>query len=93
MQTITLQNQTMPALGFGTWQLRGDECVQGVEKALEIGYRHVDTAQIYENEAEVGQGIKQSGVNRDNIFLTTKVWRDHFSGKRVMGSGMRLSLS
>ena len=82
MQTITLQNQTMPALGFGTWQLRGDECVQGVEKALEIGYRHVDTAQIYENEAEVGeglaQGLKKAGIKRADVFLTTKIWRTNF---------------
>jgi 2,5-diketo-D-gluconate reductase B len=82
MQVIDLQNEKMPALGFGTWQLRGDECTQAVKKALEIGYRHVDTAQIYENEAEVGQGLtdglKAAGLKRDDIFLTTKIWRSNF---------------
>lgn len=82
MQVIDIQNEKMPALGFGTWQLRGDECTQAVQKALEIGYRHVDTAQIYENEAEVGQGLtdgfKSSGAKREDIFLTTKIWRSNF---------------
>ena len=71
---ITAQNKKIPALGYGTWQLKGTDCSKGVAKALEIGYRHIDTAQIYENEAEVGAGIAASGVKRDDIFLTTKVW-------------------
>lgn len=86
MHSIQIQNEKMPALGFGTWQLRGDECVAGVKKALEIGYRHIDTAQIYENEAEVGEGIAQSGAKRDDFFLTTKVWRNHFADKKVAQS-------
>lgn len=71
---ITIQNKKIPALGYGTWQLQGKECLAGVEKALEIGYRHIDTAQIYENESEVGAAIQASGVKRSDIFLTTKVW-------------------
>ena len=71
---ISLQNKEIPALGYGTWQLKGTECRTGVERALEIGYRHIDTAQIYENEAEVGAAIQASGVKRSDIFLTTKVW-------------------
>jgi 2,5-diketo-D-gluconate reductase B len=71
---LTLQNKKIPALGYGTWQLRGNECSASVAKALEVGYRHIDTAQIYENEAEVGAGIQSSGVPRGEIFLTTKVW-------------------
>ncbi len=71
---LTIQNKKIPVLGFGTWQLKGKECLAGVEKALEVGYRHIDTAQIYENEAEVGAAIKASGVKREDIFLTTKVW-------------------
>ena len=71
---ITTQGKKVPALGYGTWNLRGKDCVSGVEKALEIGYRHIDTAQIYENEAEVGDGIKASGLKRNDIFLTTKIW-------------------
>lgn len=64
----------IPALGFGTWQLREKECESAVEKALEIGYRHIDTAQIYENEQEVGNALKAGGVKREEIFLTTKIW-------------------
>jgi len=71
---ITAHGKKIPALGFGTWDLKGGACVTGVGKAIEIGYRHIDTAQIYENEAEVGAGIKASGVKRDDIFLTTKIW-------------------
>jgi 2,5-diketo-D-gluconate reductase B len=71
---ITAQNKKVPVLGYGTWQLRGDACRASVAKALEIGYRHIDTAQIYENEAEVGAAIQESGVKREDIFLTTKIW-------------------
>lgn len=86
MHSIPIQNVKMPALGFGTWQLRGDECAEAVAKALKIGYRHIDTAQIYENEAEVGEGLTKGGIKRSDIFLTTKVWRNHFAGKTVAQS-------
>ena len=71
---VDAQQKKIPALGYGTWQLKGADCVNGVAKALEIGYRHIDTAQIYENESEVGTAIAQSGIARSDIFLTTKVW-------------------
>lgn len=67
----------IPALGLGTWQLSGDACRQTVRTALGLGYRHVDTARMYENESEVGRGIADSGVPRDEIFLTTKLEREH----------------
>ncbi len=63
----------MPLLGFGTWQLRGDSAYQAVRDALEAGYRHLDTATMYGNEAEVGRALKDSGVPRDQVFLTTKL--------------------
>lgn len=66
----------MPALGLGTWQLRGEEAERAVVTALGMGYRHVDTAAIYENEEAVGAGLKASGVPRDHLFLTTKIWHD-----------------
>ncbi|MCP4385781.1 MAG: aldo/keto reductase [Hyphomicrobiales bacterium] len=69
----------MPAIGFGTWQLTGDTCVDGVSQALKVGYRHIDTASGYQNEAEVGAGIRASGVPRDDIFLTTKVSPDNLA--------------
>jgi diketogulonate reductase-like aldo/keto reductase len=68
----------IPKLGFGTWQLEDEDAARGVATALKTGYRHIDTAQIYGNEAAVGDGWKQSGLKRDEFFLTTKVWRDKF---------------
>jgi 2,5-diketo-D-gluconate reductase B len=63
----------MPVIGLGTWEMSGKGCVRSVDTALRMGYRHLDTAQIYGNEKEVGKGIKQSGVDRNEIFLVTKV--------------------
>ena len=64
----------VPALGFGTWTLTGDECTEAVKDAIEIGYRLIDTAQAYGNEEFVGKGIKESGISRKDLFVTTKVW-------------------
>lgn len=73
MQTITVQGVEVPALGLGTWQLTGDDCERGVAHALSVGYRHIDTAQMYGNEAQVGAGLAGSSVDRDEVFLTTKI--------------------
>ncbi|MCD1279699.1 aldo/keto reductase [Psychrobacter sp. CCUG 69069] len=72
----TAGQANIPVLGLGTWQSTGQDCVDVVKKALEMGYEHIDTAQAYDNEKEVGQGIKQSGVARDKFFLTTKIFPD-----------------
>lgn len=72
----TAGKANIPVLGLGTWQSTGQDCVTVVKKALEMGYEHIDTAQAYDNEKEVGQGIKQSGVARDKFFLTTKIFPD-----------------
>jgi 2,5-diketo-D-gluconate reductase A len=69
----------MPVIGLGTWQLEGDEVQPLIEKALELGYRHIDTAQAYRNEQHVGAALAATGVSRGDIFLTTKVWVDHFA--------------
>lgn len=75
MNYITLNNGVeMPAVGYGVYQVSPDECVRCVEDALHAGYRLIDTAQSYDNEYEVGQGLRQSGVVRGDIFLTTKIW-------------------
>lgn len=74
IRIVKAQGHEIPALGFGTWQIQGEDCVRDVADALDLGYRHIDTAQAYENEEEVGRGIRQSGVDRDEIFVTTKVW-------------------
>jgi len=66
----------MPILGFGTWQAKAGEVEQAVETALKAGYKHIDGAAIYGNEQEVGEGIRRSGVNRDDIWLTSKLWNN-----------------
>jgi 2,5-diketo-D-gluconate reductase A len=63
----------MPLLGFGTWQIRGEKAYEAVRDALEAGYRHIDTATMYGNEAEVGRALRDSGVPRDEVFVTTKL--------------------
>lgn len=67
---------SIPQIGLGVWQTPNDVAVQAVETALKAGYRHVDTAAVYQNEAGVGEGLRASGVARGEIFLTTKVWND-----------------
>src|ERR1700761_2183008 len=79
MQTIQANGAIIPAIGLGTWELRGRTCARIVEQALRLGYRHIDTAQVYENEREVGEGLRASGVRRDELFVTTKVWTTHFT--------------
>lgn len=81
MEDYTLSNGLkIPKIGFGTWQIpEGDEAYNSVAYALEVGYRHVDTAQIYGNEVSVGRAIADSGLAREDIFLTTKVWNDKHS--------------
>jgi 2,5-diketo-D-gluconate reductase B len=76
MNTLISKNLTIPRLGFGTFRMPGDECKAVVESAIEVGYRHIDTAAMYDNEAAVGRGIKASGVPREKLFVTTKVWHD-----------------
>ena len=77
-ETIEVQGTRVPRLGFGTWQITGPDAEEGVRDALEIGYRQIDTARAYENEQEVGAGIASSGVDRSEIFLTTKIFPGEF---------------
>lgn len=79
----------MPMLGFGTSQLRGDTCVRAIQDALSIGYRHIDTADMYGNHREVGEGIRAAGVPREEIFVTTKVGRDHLGAQDVREQSAR----
>jgi diketogulonate reductase-like aldo/keto reductase len=77
----------MPALGFGTWQNDDHEqCVESVRTALEVGHRHIDTAQAYGNEAAVGEGIDAASVDREDVFLATKVWIDQLAHDDVLAS-------
>lgn len=77
--TVLNNGIQMPMVGFGTWDLRGERCVQCVETALECGYRLIDTAQMYDNENEVGTAIRHSEIQRKELFITTKVYRPNNS--------------
>jgi 2,5-diketo-D-gluconate reductase B len=79
MQFVEANGANIPAIGLGTWELRGRTCSRLVEQAIKLGYRHIDTAQVYDNEREVGDGLRASGVKRDDVFVTTKVWTTHFA--------------
>jgi 2,5-diketo-D-gluconate reductase B len=79
MKNLDTQGITMPKLGLGTFKLTGDGCVAGVASAIELGYRHIDTAEMYGNEAEVGAGIKASGIARKDLHVTTKVWHENLA--------------
>lgn len=74
MDAIEANGASIPALGLGTWTLKGRACTLLVEAAVNAGYRHIDTAAAYDNEADVGAGLKASGIARDDVFVTTKVW-------------------
>jgi 2,5-diketo-D-gluconate reductase B len=73
----------IPAIGLGTWDLRGRTCARVIEQALRLGYRHIDTAEMYGNEREIGEGLRASAVRRDNVFVTTKVWQDHLAPREL----------
>lgn len=78
MKNVNVHGAEIPKIGFGTFRLQGDVVIDAVTAALESGYRHIDTAQAYDNEREVGAALRNSGVPRNEIFLTTKVWVDRF---------------
>jgi diketogulonate reductase-like aldo/keto reductase len=79
MHYVEANGARIPAIGLGTWELRDRLCSRVVEQAIRLGYRHIDTAQVYENEREVGEGVRASHVPRGDIFVTTKVWTTHFA--------------
>jgi 2,5-diketo-D-gluconate reductase B len=69
----------IPLLGLGTWELRGRTCARAVEQAVRLGYRHIDTAEMYDNERDVGEGLRAAAGPRREVFVTTKIWPSHFS--------------
>ncbi|MCJ0975831.1 2,5-didehydrogluconate reductase DkgB [Pseudomonas sp. PS1] len=77
---------SIPAFGLGTFRLKGQQVIDSVTMGLELGYRHIDTAQIYENEAEVGQAIAESPVPREELFVTTKIWTSNLGADRLLPS-------
>lgn len=86
MKTYPIENSLIPAIGLGTYLIKGDEAIEVFKQAIEIGYRHIDTAQLYENEEEVGTAIQEASVDRSDIFLTTKVWPTRLSKEDFLPS-------
>jgi len=84
--TTSVRGRDVPRLGFGTWRLSGRTCRDGVADALALGYRHLDTAAMYDNEEEVGSALRASGVDRDEVWLTTKVWHTDLAPARLRAS-------
>ncbi|MCZ7657295.1 MAG: aldo/keto reductase [Xanthobacteraceae bacterium] len=97
MQIIETHGARIPAVGLGTWQISGRAGQRVIEQALRLGYRHIDTAQAYENEREVGEALRASGVKRNDVFVTTKIWHTHLAPndleRSVKDSLARLRLS
>jgi 2,5-diketo-D-gluconate reductase B len=95
--SIDANGAKIPLVGLGTWELRGRACARVVEQALRLGYRHIDTAEMYDNEREVGDGLRASGLKRNAFFVTTKIWPSHFAPRALeraaRDSLMRLRLS
>jgi diketogulonate reductase-like aldo/keto reductase len=90
LNIVSLNNGVkMPIIGFGVYLIKGENCVESVKNAIQVGYRHIDTAQFYGNEKEVGEGIKLSGIPRNEIFVTTKVMT---SGYEATKESINLSL-
>ncbi len=89
MEYITLRNGVrMPLLGYGVYQVTPEECERCVTDALSLGYRHIDTAQAYFNEEQVGNAVRKSGIPREEIFITSKVWIEHFGYEQAKASVM-----
>ncbi len=87
MEYVELHGERVPKIGLGTWAMHGEVCYRAVLRALEMGYRHLDTAQMYHNEREVGRAIADSGVDRHELFVVSKVRSSHLSYQDVVDAG------
>jgi 2,5-diketo-D-gluconate reductase B len=83
MPLVEANGAKIPLAGLGTWELRGRTCARIIDAALRLGYRHIDTAEMYDNEREVGDGLRASGIDRDDVFVTTKIWPSHFAPREL----------
>src|SRR3954451_14601115 len=83
MQVVKANGAEIPAVGLGTWDLRGRTCARVAEQALRLGYRHIDTAEMYDNEREIGEALRASGVKRQEVFVTTKIWPSHLAPREL----------
>lgn len=86
MDYVVIGGVRVPRIGLGTWNMRGDSCLRAVLHALEMGYRHIDTAEMYGNEREVGRALSESGLPREDIYLVTKVWTNHLRHADVLAA-------
>jgi diketogulonate reductase-like aldo/keto reductase len=86
MEHVTVAGTKVPSLGLGTYKLRGRECTEVVETAIELGYRHIDTAEFYNNQAAIGDAIAAASVPREELFVTTKVWKTNLHHEQVLAS-------
>lgn len=86
MEHINFENRAVPAIGLGTYLIKGKEAILIFEEAIEMGYHHLDTAQFYYNEAEIGTAVKNSSVDRDDLFITTKVWPTNLTKEKFIPS-------
>jgi len=86
MKYVKVQGVSIPALGFGTWRMVGETCARAVENALNEGYRHIDTAEAYYNEAAVAEGIRKAAVNREDLFITAKVSYNSLALRNIRAS-------
>lgn len=86
MTNNSSSSNTIPAFGLGTFRLKGQAVIDSVKNGLDLGYRVIDTAQIYGNETEVGQAIAESGVARNELFITTKIWTDNYAKDKLVPS-------
>ncbi len=85
LQYVTLHNGvTIPQLGFGTYLIPNEQVADAIKHALDAGYRHIDTAQYYKNESGIGEALKASGINREDLFITTKVWNSHHGYEQTL---------
>ena len=84
MKTLDVRGTNVPRIGLGTWALRGETCQEILLLALDLGYRHIDTAEMYGNERAIGRALAQSGVPRQELFLTSKVWQNHMRHDDVL---------
>src|SRR3954453_9828722 len=83
MILVEAKGAKIPAVGLGTWEMRGRACARVVEQALRLGYRHVDTAEMYDNEREIGEALRASGVKQQEVFVTTKIWPSHLAPREL----------
>src|SRR5262245_21252901 len=83
MEYVEANGARIPAVGLGTWELRGRNCARVVEQALRLGYRHIDTSEVYDNERDIGEARHASGGRREEVFVTTKVWPAHLAPREL----------